>query len=199
MSDPITIGAGIGAGTSLLTGGNPFTGALMGGAGGGFGQALGKSNFLGSLFNGVGTNAMAGGDILKGATMNASMAAPNFLGTPKLDLSLLGQTTTSPILTGGGNIPLNAFDKIGNAVNSVTAPFENFAAENPFVSRVGANVLSNQIMGSQSPQSSQMQFGPLSQIPIIPGRDTTAGRVTGLRTTPRPLAGRNINFGGYQG
>jgi hypothetical protein len=196
MSDPITIGAGIGAGTSLLTGGNPFTGALMGGAGGGFGQALGKSNFLGSLFNGVGTNAMAGGDILKGATMNASMAAPSFLGTPTLNPSLLGQTTTPSILTGGGNIPLNAFDKIGNAVNSVTAPFENFAAENPFVSRVGANVLSNQIMGSQAPQ---MQPNPLSQIPILPGRESVAGRVTGLRTTPRPLAGRNINFGGYQG
>jgi hypothetical protein len=196
MNEPITTGIGLGLGTSLLTGGNPLTGAALGGLGGGFGQALGKSNFLGSLFNGVGTNAMAGGDILKGATMNASMAAPSFLGTPTLNPSLLGQTTTPSILTGGGNIPLNAFDKIGNAVNSVTAPFENFAAENPFVSRVGANVLSNQIMGSQAPQ---MQPSPLSQIPILPGRESVAGRVTGLRTTPQPLAGRNINFGGYQG
>jgi hypothetical protein len=198
MSDPITIGAGIGAGTSLLTGGNPFTGALMGGAGGGFGQALGKSNFLGSLFNGVGTNAMAGGDILKGATMNASMAAPSFVGsTGEMGSRLLQSINPSTgLLTNAGAIPLNAFDKIGNAVNSVTAPFENFAAENPFVSRVGANVLSNQIMGSQAPQ---MQPNPLSQIPILPGRESVAGRVTGLRTTPQPLAGRNINFGGYQG
>ena len=51
-------------------------------------------------------------------------------------------------------------------------------------------------MGSQAPQ---MQPSPLSQIPILPGRESVAGRVTGLRTTPRPLAGRNINFGGYQG
>jgi hypothetical protein len=51
-------------------------------------------------------------------------------------------------------------------------------------------------MGSQAPQ---MQPNPLSQIPILPGRESVAGRVTGLRTTPQPLAGRNINFGGYQG
>jgi hypothetical protein len=195
MSDPITIGAGIGAGTSLLTGGNPFTGALMGGASGGFGSALGKSNFLGSLFNGVGTNAMAGGDILKGATMNASLAAPSILGTPTLNPSLLGQTTTPSILTGGGNIPLGAFDQISNAVNSVTAPFENWASENPFLAKTGGNLLQNQMFGSQSPQ---IQPNPLSQIPIIPGKDTTAGRVTGLKTTAQPLPPRTV-FGGYRG
>jgi hypothetical protein len=120
------------------------------------------------------------------------------LGQSAMNPALLGQTVTPSLLSGtaGGALPLGAMDRIGNAVNSVTAPFENFASENPFLSRVGGNVLSNQIMGSNAPQ---MQPNPLSQIPILPGRESVAGRVTGLRTTPQPLAGRNINFGGYQG
>jgi hypothetical protein len=188
MNEPITTGIGIGLGTSLLTGGDPLRGAALGGLGGGAFGAFQPGGFASGMFG----SAPAAGTVAGGSSF-----APSFMGSKiGTNPALLGQTTTPSILTGGGNIPLNAFDKIGNAVNSVTAPFENFAAENPFVSRVGANVLSNQIMGSQAPQ---MQPSPLSQIPILPGRESVAGRVTGLRTTPRPLAGRNINFGGYQG
>jgi hypothetical protein len=69
--------------------------------------------------------------------------------------ALLGQTVTPSILSGtaGGALPLGAFDQISNAVNRVTAPFENFASENPFLSWVGGNLLSNQLMGSQAQQA----------------------------------------------
>ena len=190
MNNPITTGIGIGLGTSLLTGGDPLRGAALGGLGGGAFGAFQPGGFASGMFG----SAPAAGTVAGGSTF-----APSFMGsTIGTNPALLGQTVTPSLLSGkaGGALSLNAFDKIGNAVNSVTAPFENFAAENPFLSRVGGNVLSNQIMGSQAPQ---MQPNPLSQIPILPGRESVAGRVTGLRTTPQPLAGRNINFGGYQG
>ena len=189
MSDPITTGIGVGLGTSLLTGGNPLTGAALGGLGGGAFGAFQPGGFASGMFS----SAPAVSTVTGGSTF-----APAILGQSTMNPALLGQTVTPSILSGtaGGALPLNAFDRIGNAVNRVTAPFENFAAENPFLSRVGGNLISNQIMGSQAPQ---MQPNPLSQIPILPGKESVAGRVTGLRTTPQPLAGRNINFGGYQG
>ena len=189
MSDPITTGIGVGLGTSLLTGGDPLRGAALGGLGGGAFGAFQPGGFASGMFG----SAPAAGAVAGGSTF-----APAMLGQSAMNPALLGQTVTPSLLSGtaGGALPLNAIDRIGNAVNSVTAPFENFAAENPFLSRVGGNLISNQIMGSQAPQ---MQPNPLSQIPILPGRESVAGRVTGLRTTPQPLAGRNINFGGYQG
>jgi hypothetical protein len=189
MNEPITTGIGIGLGTSLLTGGNPLRGAALGGLGGGAFGAFQPGGFASGMFS----SAPAAGAVAGGSTF-----APAMLGQSAMNPALLGQTVTPSLLSGtaGGALPLNAIDRIGNAVNSVTAPFENFAAENPFLSRVGGNVLSNQIMGSNAPQ---MQPNPLSQIPILPGRESVAGRVTGLKTTPQPLAGRNINFGGYQG
>ena len=189
MNEPITTGIGIGLGTSLLTGGDPLRGAALGGLGGGAFGAFQPGGFASGMFS----SAPAAGTVAGGSTF-----APAMLGQSAMNPALLGQTVTPSLLSGtaGGAIPLNAIDRIGNAVNSVTAPFENFASENPFLSRVGGNVLSNQIMGSQAPQ---MQPNPLSQIPILPGRESVAGRVTGLRTTPQPLPGRNINFGGYQG
>lgn len=189
MSDPITTGIGVGLGTSLLTGGDPLRGAALGGLGGGAFGAFQPGGFASGMFGA----APAAGTVAGGSTF-----APAMLGQSAMNPALLGQTVTPSLLSGtaGGALPLGAIDRIGNAVNSVTAPFENFASENPFLSRVGGNVLSNQIMGSQAPQ---MQPNPLSQIPILPGRESVAGRVTGLRTTPQPLAGRNINFSGYQG
>ena len=178
MSDPITTGIGVGLGTSLLTGGNPLQGAALGGLGGGAFGAFQPGGFASGMFNSTPAAGIIGNTGEMGSRLLQSV------------------NPATGALTNAGAIPLNSFDKISNAVNSVTAPFENFAAENPYLSRVGGNLLSNQIMGSQAPQ---MQPNPLSQIPILPGKESVAGRVTGLRTTPQPLAGRNINFGGYQG
>lgn len=177
MSDPITTGIGIGAGTSLLTGGNPFVGGALGGLGGGLYSGFKPGGFASGLFN--------------------STPAAGIVGTTgEMGSSLL--QSVNPVtgaLTNAGAIPLNSFDKISNAVNSVTAPFENWASENPFLAKTGGNLLQNQMFGSQSPQ---IQPNPLSQIPIIPGKDTTAGRVTGLKTTAQPLPPRTV-FGGYRG
>ena len=60
MSDPITIGAGVGAGISLLRGGNPLKGAAVGGLGGaGYGALTGS---------GMAGNLLSQGGVLGGAT-----------------------------------------------------------------------------------------------------------------------------------
>lgn len=51
MSDPITIGAGVGAGISLLRGGNPLKGAAVGGLGGAGYGALTGSGWAGNLLS----------------------------------------------------------------------------------------------------------------------------------------------------
>jgi len=51
MSDPITIGAGVGAGISLLRGGNPLKGAAVGGLGGAGYGALTGSGMAGNLLS----------------------------------------------------------------------------------------------------------------------------------------------------
>ena len=177
MSDPITAGIGIGAGTSLLTGGNPLVGGALGGLGGGVFGGLKPGGFASGLFN--------------------STPAAGIVGTTgEMGSSLL--QSVNPVtgaLTNAGAIPLNQLDKISNAVNSVTAPYENWASENPFLAKTGSNLLQNQLFGSQSPQ---IQPNPLSQIGIIPGKESLAGRVTGLKTTAQPLPPRTV-FGGYRG
>lgn len=64
---PAAVGAGLGAGTAALTGGDPGQGALFGGATGGIGGganwALGGANPITALFGGdATTSAAAGGD-----------------------------------------------------------------------------------------------------------------------------------------
>lgn len=50
MSDPITTGIGVGLGTSLLTGGDPLTGAAFGGLGGGAFGAFQPGGFASGMF-----------------------------------------------------------------------------------------------------------------------------------------------------
>jgi hypothetical protein len=69
--EPILIGAAVGAGTSAVFGGDPLKGALLGGATGGLGGAL--KGGVGNLINGIGTNALAGGNVAKGLAINASL------------------------------------------------------------------------------------------------------------------------------
>ena len=88
MSDPITIGAGLGAGVSVLRGGNPLKGAMVGGLGGaGYGALTGSGmagNLLsqGGLLNAgqagiVGSTGEIGSTLA--TTAGAKGVAPSFL------------------------------------------------------------------------------------------------------------------------
>ena len=106
MSDPITIGAAIGAGTSLIRGGNPIKGAVIGAAGGaGYGALTGSGatgNLLsqGGLF-GSSAATGAGTSVVPGAT-NA-IANPNMI-SPFTPQGVAGVQTVTPGLTGAAPI-----------------------------------------------------------------------------------------------
>ena len=105
MSDPITIGAGVGAGISMLRGGNPLKGAMMGGLGGAGYGALTGSGMAGNLLSqgGVlgGAATGAGTSVVPGATNaigNAGMISPF---TPQ---GVAGVQTMTPGLTGAEQV-----------------------------------------------------------------------------------------------
>jgi len=105
MSDPITIGAGVGAGISMLRGGNPLKGAMMSGLGGAGYGALTGSGMAGNLLSqgGVlgGAATGAGTSVVPGATNaigNAGMISPF---TPQ---GVAGVQTMTPGLTGAEQV-----------------------------------------------------------------------------------------------
>ena len=105
MSDPITIGAGLGAGLSVIQGKNPLKGAAMGGLGGAGYGALTGSGMAGNLLSqgGVlgGAATGAGTSVVPGATNaigNAGMISPF---TPQ---GVAGVQTMTPGLTGAEQV-----------------------------------------------------------------------------------------------
>jgi len=90
MSDPITIGAGVGAGISLLRGGNPLKGAAVGGLGGAGYGALTGTGWAGNL--------LSQGGVLGGA-------APGIVGSTGEMGSALATTA------GAKGVAPNIFDK----------------------------------------------------------------------------------------
>jgi len=106
--NPITIGAGLGALGSAVTGKSPFTGALMGGALGGLGSA-------GGLFGGA-SGAGSGSGLLSG--FKGVEAAVPSLGSG--GYAALGQNALNPIggaATGGIN-----FGSIGSNLGGTNLP-----------------------------------------------------------------------------
>lgn len=144
MSDPITIGAGLGAGLSVLQGKSPLTGALLGGVGGGL---FGGAGGFGSGFGG-GAGATAGGAAGSAGIVGANGEIGSAL------LSGPGITTASGQIASGA-IPLSGLDKGINAIKGFTAPVENFAAQNPFLARTGGNMLMNSLEGAPQPRTLQ--------------------------------------------
>jgi len=108
MLMPALIGAGVGAAGSAITGKNPLTGALLGGALGGFGSASGL--FGGAAGAGSGSGLLSG---FKGVeTVVPSLGSGGY--------SALGQSALSPIggaATGGIN-----FANIGSNLGGTNLP-----------------------------------------------------------------------------
>ena len=153
MSDPITIGAGLGAGLSVLQGKSPLTGALLGGAGGGLFSGLQPGGFMSGLTS--------------GATPSAAITGT----TGEIGSSLL--QSVNPItgaMTNAGAIPLSGLDKSINAIKGFTAPVENFAAQNPFLARTGGNMFMNSLEGAppqramQAPSPIPTQYNTSAQL-----------------------------------
>ena len=185
MGMPVLIGAGVGALGSAAMGKSPLTGALMGGSLGGLG---GSAGLFGEAAKAGGVLGTGPGGFLEGlkgvsaATPSfgsggyaalASNAAPSAVAAnvPAGFTSLGGEIgpsfmsgpgiATASGQVASGAIPLTGMDKALGAFNKITAPFENFAMENPILARVGGNVAANQVMDTMQPTPQQPVAQPL--------------------------------------
>jgi len=98
MSDPITIGAGLGAGLSVLSGKSPLKGAMMGGLGGAGYGALTGSGWAGNLLS-------KGGMLTPATTASTSPLGTGIMGnaemiSPFTPQGVSGIQTVTPGLTG---------------------------------------------------------------------------------------------------
>lgn len=185
MGMPVLIGAGVGALGSAAMGKSPLTGALMGGSLGGLGGAsglFGEAAKAGGIFGTGPGGLLEGLQGVSAATPSlgsggyaalASQAAPTAVAAnvPAGFTSLGGEIgpsfmsgpgiTTASGQVASGAIPLTGFDKAVGAVNKITAPFENFAMENPMLAKVGGNIATNQVMDVMQPAPQQQAPQPL--------------------------------------
>jgi len=154
MSDPITIGAGLGAGLSVLSGKSPLTGALLGGAGGGIFGGLQPGGFISNLTSSATPAVGATGSVM-GEIGGANLISGN---------------AAARTLSSGLGAPLSGLDKTLGAVKGFTAPIENFASQNPFLARTGGNMLMNSLEGAppqraiQAPSPIPTQYNTSAQL-----------------------------------
>ena len=171
MADPITIGAGVGAGVSLMRGGSPIKGALLGAAGGATYGGFTGTGFMGSL---LGNTAPA---VLPAGAAPLTNAAGEIVG-PSLLRSTIEEGGKT-VLTNAGAIPLSAADKIGNygaaALESVKS--------NPLSTLSGVKT-ANDLINPVKPAEPAVVIPPIlkgTAPKILPNAETATGQ-TGLET-----------------
>ena len=170
MGDPVTTGMMIGAVGGALTSKNPIQGAMMGGALGAAGGSMmgagggSTSPFsLGSILNGIGTNAAAGGDPTKGLAMNAAALAGSgggFAGGGYGSIGTAGQTAGSASsgssYIGGGFEP--SFSGFGQGAMESIKGINKFANQNPVTTQLALRA-ANSLM-----EEPPVQMAPAGQV-----------------------------------
>lgn len=112
----------------------------------------------------------------------ANQVAPNILGTPTLNQSLLQAPQVNGILTGSGNTPLTFMDKATQAFNEFTAPISDTAANYPTMTNMGAQMAAMSML--QPRQQPPVIASGMEGATITPKTGNVSGRVPGLRTDP---------------
>jgi len=175
MGEPIStgmmIGAALGGGTSALRGKNPIEGALIGGLTGGVtggisGGAMGGSSSpfsLGSILNGIGTNAAAGGDPVKGLAMNAAALAGSGGGFNPVNGGGYGSVgVPSGGGYGAGGESLFGFDptfsSVGKDVFGGIKSANTFLNQNPVSAQMGMQLAKSLL------QEDLVQYAPAGQV-----------------------------------
>lgn len=181
----VLVGAGIGAATSLATGGDPMKGALLGGVtGGAFGGAEG--GLFGSAIPSTGTTVATstptlGGLALEGATTGAvggataggvagATASPYAFGSNALEVT---GNTMNPALIGssaGGQIPMTGLDR---AIDTITPAggydpsggnfISNMAKKDPVGTAMLANASAQNLLNPQPSGITPPQLGEIKR------------------------------------
>jgi hypothetical protein len=187
MGEPVTtgmmIGAALGGGTSALRGKNPIEGALMGGLTGGIGGgisggAMGGSSSpfsLGSILNGIGTNAAAGGDPAKGLAMNAAALAGSGGGFGGGGYGSVGVPSAGGGYGAGGESLFGFEPSIGGFGQGVTEELgraNKWMNQNPVTSQIAFQTASNlmkeePVHYAQPGQISRGQIQPVDYMSLL--------------------------------
>jgi len=185
MADPITIGAGVGAGVSLMRGGSPIKGALLGAAGGAtYGGATG-TGFMGSL---LGNTAPA---VLPAGAAPLTNAAGEIVGPSLLRSSILNPATGAMVSTNAGAIPLSVADKIGNYGATALESMKS----NPLSTLSGVKTV-NDVINPVKPAEPAVVIPPIlkgTAPKILPNAETATGQ-TGLETKLAMLNSKRRNL-----
>jgi hypothetical protein len=182
MSDPITIGAGVGAGISMISGKNPLKGAALGGLGGaGYGALAGKGmagNLLkqGGLFGGA--TAGTGASVIPGSIESSGMVLNPATGTymnPDYFTNVLG----NQVYTGGGGVGSKIMTGAQTVGENISTGVSQFAKDNPLATQAATNIaLQNMLQPTQ-----RYQMNPQTGPDIIPSQQSQENYVpTNLMT-----------------
>lgn len=151
--EPMLIGAALGGGISAARGGNPLTGALLGGLGGSVAGAAMPSlqGGIGNLINGIGTNAAAGGNVAKGLAINASLLGGSQAAAPAAMIASQPAASYAGAQLGSQVAAPSFLSSIGNAANWIQ--------QNPSTALQGAQLAKNTFMPEQQPMQQVQPVG----------------------------------------
>lgn len=159
---PILGGAALGAGTSALTGGNPFTGALMGGAGSALSGALGTAAGT-PLAGGVGPTQGSGllGSVTRGASELGSVGRTLASGLSSL---------SSPVSAGGGASALGGGSGLSSIAN-IGSGIQNYMAQDKMERQLkNANAQAQAVLAPYQ-QTGQLANERLQRLAGLRGED----------------------------
>lgn len=182
MSDPITIGAGIGAGVQVLRGKSPLKGALMGGIGGAGYGALTGSGWAGNLLSKGGllntsNVANAGASVVPGSIESSGMVLNPATGTYMNPEYFAGTGTTNPIYTGAGGVGSKIWEGAKTVGGDIKDYASNFATENPNATQAATQVALQNMLQPQP----QYQVNPPAGPSALPSKQSaTQYTPTGL-------------------
>ena len=166
--EPMLLGAALGGGISAARGGNPITGALLGGMGGAvFGGASGLASSKLAAAAPTGTGALAGAG--KSGMFTAGTQVPNAMGASGTYFSsgMPAASAGNAFMPEGAiaaSTPAMSAPTFMQTVKEIPNSFGAFSRENPLMTNVGGQMLRDEL--NPQPMAAATQPGLLRGNPI---------------------------------
>lgn len=161
--EPMLLGAALGGGISAARGGNPITGALLGGIGGGvFGGASGLASAKLAAAAPTGTGALAGAGGSGMFTAGTQVANPATYFTAGNPAASLGNALM-PQGAIAASTPAMSAPTLMQTIKEIPNSFGTFSRENPLMTNVGGQMLRDEFR--TQPMAAATQPGLLRGTP----------------------------------
>lgn len=162
--EPMLLGAALGGGMSAARGGNPITGALLGGMGGAvFGGASGLASSKLAAAAPTGTGALAGAGKSGMFTAGTQVANPNTYFTAGTPVASAGNAFM-PEGAIAASTPAMSAPTLMQTVKEIPNSFGTFSRENPLMTNMGGQMLRDEL--NPQPMAAATQAGLLRGNPI---------------------------------